>query len=106
MASGCDRDGYIDELINLKEPIINHETDCIKIYFNRKTTLWDKTEYIFYCYPDNILYSYKVNGVGKLDNARFFEGFIKDDLHFNENFYPYFCGPEDTWPTTVLSKNL
>ena len=93
VASGCDSDGYIDELISLKEPVIHKKTDCLKIYFNGKTTLWDKTEYIFYCYPDKILYSYKVNGVGKLDNARFFEGFIKDDPRFNENFYPYFCGP-------------
>lgn len=93
VASGCDRDGYIDELISLKEPLINQEKDSIKIYFTGKTTLWNKTEYIFFCYPDKILYGYKVYGTGKLDNARFFEGFIRDDPRFNKYFYPYFCGP-------------
>jgi hypothetical protein len=50
-------------------------------------------EYVFECSEDRVSYYYKVYGSGSLDNARFFEGFLKDDPRLAEAFYPYFCGP-------------
>lgn len=92
-ASGCDRDDRIDQLIEIAEPEIINSDDQIIIRFIAKTTLWERTEYNFTCLPEKVLYGYKVTGEGSLDNARFFEGFLKDDPRMKEAYYPYFCGP-------------
>jgi len=91
--SGCDCDEKIDEIIQLAQPKIAETTDMIQVVFEGETTLWERVEYIFECGRDRVSYFYKVFGNGSLDNARFFEGFLKDDPRLAEAFYPYFCGP-------------
>lgn len=93
VASGCDRDDGIDELIEIMEPQVVESTAGVEIVFGGKTTLWEKAEYIFKCRPGQILYGYRVYGNGALDNARFFEGFLEHDPRMEAAFYPYFCGP-------------
>ena len=90
VASGCDRDEMIDELISLDPPVVNESGDNIEIVFTGKTTLWETTEYVFTCLEEKVLYGYRVSGEGSLDNARFFEGFLKDDPRMNDAYYPYF----------------
>ena len=51
----------------------------IQVVFEGETTLWEHVEYIFECGRDRVSYFYKVLGNGSLDNARFFEGFLRDD---------------------------
>ncbi|MBI9020029.1 MAG: hypothetical protein JEZ10_02075 [Verrucomicrobia bacterium] len=93
VASGCDRDDGIDELIELGAPVINESGDSAVMQFTGKTTLWDKVEYTFELRAEQIVYGYKVYGQGNLENVRYFEGFIKDDPAREKYFYPYFCGP-------------
>jgi len=93
IASACDRDDGIDELIKLSKPKIVEGTEYSTIIFNGKTTLWDKVEYIFECWEEKIVYYYRVHGEGKLETVRFFEGFLADDPRTDEVFFPYFCGP-------------
>lgn len=90
--SGCDRDEMIDEIISVDEPKVTKLTDSVEISFKGKTTLWGKAEYTFKCFNDKVLYSYQVFGQGSLDNARFFEGFLKDDPRMKGKYYPLFCG--------------
>jgi Glycosyl hydrolases family 31 TIM-barrel domain len=92
VASGCDRDEMIDELVGLEGPTVEECSDCIKITFVGKTTLWEKAEYTFKCMPEKVLYSYLVNGKGTLDNVRFFEGFLEDNPNVKDKGYPFFCG--------------
>ena len=93
VASGCDSDDLIDELIEIGAPGISEHTDTIQVKFTAKTTVWDKAEYIFNIDDDRVVYHYKVYGDGALETVRFFEGFLKDDPRMNDKFYPYFCGP-------------
>jgi len=90
--SGVDRDEWIDEIISLDVPKISRKSDHVCVSFTGRTTLWDKVEYIFQCFKDRLLYSYTVFGRGNLDNARFFEGFLKDDPRNDERRYPLYCG--------------
>lgn len=92
VASGCDRDEMIDEIITLDKPVIEENGSETLVSFVGKTTLWEKAVYTFRCLEDKVLYSYKVDGDGKLDNARFFEGFLKDDPRMKSKHYPLFCG--------------
>jgi len=93
VASGCDRDDGIDELVELQAPVIDESPEKTVLVFQGRTSLWDKVEYTFTCTEDQLLYSYKVYGDGELETVRFFEGFLKDDPRMNDKFYPYFCGP-------------
>lgn len=90
--SGVDRDERIDEIITLGAPKIKKNADHTEVRFIGRTTLWQKAEYTFQCFEDRVLYSYEVFGNGSLDNARFFEGFLKDDPRMQDRFYPLFCG--------------
>jgi hypothetical protein len=89
VASGCDRDENIDMLVALDKPQIKETYGQIEISFTGKTTCWDKVVYTFTCLVDRILYGYTVYGKGRLENARFFEGFLADDPKMKEFFYPY-----------------
>ena len=93
IASGCDRDEMIDQIIRIDEPEILEYSNKVHISFKGITTLWEKTIYVFECSSDFITYHYKVQGNGVLDNAMFFEGFLKNDPKMDELLYPYFCGP-------------
>ncbi len=93
IASGCDRDDGIDELIDLGAPEVTQEGDRITLSFVGKTTLWDRVVYRFECRPETVLYGYTVHGRGQLETARFFEGFRQDDPRLEQYYYPYFCGP-------------
>ena len=93
VASGCDRDELIDELIELAPPEITQRGDRVRVTFVGKTTLWEKVEYAFTCEPDRVVYGYRVYGRGTLDEVRFFEGFVADDPRMDEAYYPYYCGP-------------
>ena len=90
--SGCDRDEMIDEIISLDTPVIEESDGQALVSFTGETTLWKKVTYTFQCQEDKVLYSYQVAGEGRLDNARFFEGFLKDDPRMNDKHYPLFCG--------------
>lgn len=94
VASGCDRDDGIDELVSLDAPTVSEEGGRTLLVFNGRTTLWDQVEYIFTCDDDKVLYHYRVHGQGELETIRFFEGFLKDDPRMDQYFYPYFCGPK------------
>ena len=94
VASGCDRDDGIDELLELSSPSIREVSGVgTEIVFVGRTTLWDKVEYVFSCREDAIVYRYKVEGKGRLETVRFFEGFLADDPRMDAAYYPYFCGP-------------
>lgn len=93
VASGCDRDDLIDELIEISAPEISENSGATRVKFTARTTIWRKAEYIFDIDDDRVVYHYKVYGDGSLENVRFFEGFIKDDPRMDQKFYPYFCGP-------------
>lgn len=93
VASGCDADDGIDELIELSKPEIDESGDIMVMRFIGKTTLWEKVDYNFELADDQVVYSYKIYGHGKLETVRFFEGFIKDDPRRGKYYYPYFCGP-------------
>ncbi|HPN84937.1 MAG TPA: hypothetical protein PK821_06335 [Victivallales bacterium] len=90
--SGCDRDEMVDEIISLGAPSIEKKDAGLTISFKGKTTLWKQAEYIFECSEKQIIYYYKVSGVGSIDNARFFEGFEKDNPNTKDKFRPMFCG--------------
>ena len=90
--SGCDRDEMIDEIISLEKPSIEQDEDRIVFSFSGKTTLWEKVVYKFECFEDKVLYGYTVEGSGSIDNARFFEGFLKNDPRMEQYYYPYFQG--------------
>ena len=89
VASGCDRDDYIDSLVSLGTPKVEEASGTIEISFTGRTTCWDRVEYIFMCLDDRVMYGYTVHGNGRLENARFFEGFLADDSKMQEFFYPY-----------------
>lgn len=93
IASACDRDDGIDELVELAAPEVSEEGNVTKIVFMGKTTLWDRVDYIFECDEEKIVYYYRVFGDGQLENIRYFEGFLKEDPRSEEAYYPYFCGP-------------
>ncbi len=90
--SGCDRDEFIDEVITLNLPEVRESSGMIELVFTGKTTLWEKVEYTFKCFKDKALYSYRVYGNGSLDNARFFEGFLKDDPCMEKKLVPAYTG--------------
>ncbi|MDF7827076.1 hypothetical protein P4B35_23840, partial [Pontiellaceae bacterium B12227] len=94
VASGCDRDDGIDELIELGVPAIDQSDDAVMLVFTGRTTLWERVEYVFECRPETVLYGYKVYGKGQLEEVRFFEGFRQNDPRMEQYFYPYFCGPK------------
>ncbi|MDL2294768.1 hypothetical protein LJC60_09125 [Ruminococcaceae bacterium OttesenSCG-928-D13] len=91
--SACDRDEAVDEFIDILSHELTEAGGAAKLTFTAQTTLWEKVEYTFTCTDDRVLYGYKVFGSGKIDNVRFFEGFLKDDSRRDIYFYPYFCGP-------------
>jgi hypothetical protein len=93
VASGCDRDDGIDEVIELSAPKVTQTGDAVTWVFTGRTTLWERVEYVFECSPERVVYGYKVFGKGKLEEVRFFEGFQQDDPRMEKYFYPYFCGP-------------
>jgi hypothetical protein len=93
VASGCDRDEWIDELIEISLPVVEEGKSGVIVTFTAKTTAWDKVEYIFTLTENRVVYHYKVFGSGKLETVRFFEGFLRNDPRMLEKFYPYFCGP-------------
>ncbi len=93
VASGCDRDELIDELVSLEKPRIEEGDGVTKLIFGGQTTLWKRVEYTFTCYEDKVVYGYTVEGQGTLDDVRFFEGFVSNDPRMDEAFYPYYCGP-------------
>ena len=93
VASGCDRDDGIDELIALDAPTVEEMGSSTVVVFKGQTTLWDEVEYVFECSEEKVLYRYTVKGSGMLETVRFFEGFLKDDPRRADKFYPYFCGP-------------
>lgn len=93
VASGCDRDDGIDELIALKPPRVEQAGPQVTLTFVGQTTLWERVEYVFACDANRICYHYTVHGAGNLETVRFFEGFLQDDPRRADKFYPYFCGP-------------
>jgi len=93
VASGCDRDEGIDQLVELKAPQLTEEGGNQCLSFEARTTLWEKAVYTFTFSEDEVLYHYTVSGSGKLETVRFFEGFLENDPRMNDKFYPYFCGP-------------
>lgn len=93
IASGCDRDDGIDELITLSAPQVDRNGEVIAITFSGRTTLWDRVDYVFKCDEERIVYCYRVHGDGKLETVRFFEGFLQNDTRRKDMHYPYFCGP-------------
>lgn len=92
VASGCDRDEYIDCLQELGEPAVKETAKKVTVTFTGKTTLWKKVDYIFTCEDNKVLYNYKVTGKGNIDNARFFESFLEEDPRMDKKFFPYFPG--------------
>lgn len=92
VASGCDKEDWIDSLVSLDKPQTNEKDDIVEITFNAKTTCWERVEYKFECLEDRVLYSYTVNGSGRVENARMLEGFMDKDPRMEEAFYPYFQG--------------
>lgn len=92
VGSGCDRDELIDELVSLSPPELKQGKGEATLTFRGKTTLWPEVEYVFTCREDAVEYGYTVHGQGKIDNARFFEGFLADDPRMKDRYYPYFCG--------------
>jgi hypothetical protein len=94
IASGCDRDDGIDELIALQPPRVDEIQDRVLLTFEGRTTLWDRVEYVFDCGAETLVYGYKVFGSGQLETVRFFEGFRQNDPRLEQYFYPYFCGPK------------
>ena len=93
IASGCDRDELIDELILLSSPVIEESDGVVKIIFEGKTTLWDKIQYIFECYEKKVIYRFIVYGTGSIDVISFFEGFEFDNPNVKGKYKPIFCGP-------------
>jgi hypothetical protein len=94
VASGCDRDDGIDELLELSKPEVRRTSkEGVDIVFVGRTTLWEKVEYVFSCSEESVVYRYKVRGSGALETVRFFEGFLADDPRMDGAYYPYFCGP-------------
>ena len=91
--SGCDRDDRIDEFIRQTDVTVSEEENRVVMSISYETTLWDKVVYTLQCEDTRVLYGYSVYGEGKIDMARFFEGFLKDDPARDIYFYPYFCGP-------------
>ena len=92
VASGCDKDEWIDSLISLSAPEVKETAEATEIVFVGKTNCWDRVEYTFTCLKDRVLYGYTVHGRGRIENARFFEGFLNNDPRMEEAFYPYFQG--------------
>ncbi len=90
VASGCDRDEGIDELRSLEAPKVAKNASKVTVTFAGVTTLWEKAQYTFTCQEDKVLYAYKVSGAGKLDSARFFEGFVENDPRQAKGFCPWF----------------
>ncbi|MFZ4703982.1 MAG: hypothetical protein ACOYMG_28390, partial [Candidatus Methylumidiphilus sp.] len=93
VASGCDRDDGIDELVSLEPPQVKESAERVTLTFVGKTTLWKRVEYVFTCEPERVAYGYRVHGKGQLEIARFFEGFLQKDPRMDAAYYPYFCGP-------------
>lgn len=93
VASGCDRDEWIDELIEISEPAVREKENEVVVTFTAKTTAWDNVEYIFILTESKVVYRYRVYGKGNLEIVRFFEGFLHNDPRMQEKYYPYFCGP-------------
>ena len=93
IASACDRDDYIDELIEISVPEVIEKPDAVQIKFTAKTTVWEKVEYFFDVNDDRVIYYYRVYGNGDLEDVRFFEGFLENDPRMDKKFYPFFCGP-------------
>lgn len=91
--SGCDRDELIDEAISIDGYRIEESEKKITIFFSGITTLWDSAEYVFECFEQRVLYLYRVTGKGNLDNARFFQGFLRENPKLKGKGKPYFCGP-------------
>ncbi|MCC7409266.1 MAG: hypothetical protein IT442_14465, partial [Phycisphaeraceae bacterium] len=92
VASGCDRDELIDQLVSLEGPAVKEAADQVTITFTGVTTLWSRAVYTFTCLPDRVIYGYTVEGKGEIDNARFFEGFLRDNPKLQDRYYPYFAG--------------
>jgi hypothetical protein len=63
VASGCDRDDGIDELVELSAPVVDKSSEQTVLSFTAQTTLWDKVEYTFTCTEDKLLYGYTVYGM-------------------------------------------
>jgi hypothetical protein len=91
--SACDAGEGIDEFVRILAVDVMEQPDSTLLKFTAETTLWESAEYSFRCEPGRVLYGFDVNGRGKLDKVRFFEGFLKDDPRRDIYFYPYFCGP-------------
>lgn len=91
--SGCDCDDKIDEVKMLGKPVVEENSEGVMVCFTGQTTLWEKVEYVFSCRADRVVYSYRLFGQGKLDDVRYFEGFVENDVRMDQAFYPYFCGP-------------
>ncbi|MCC7145610.1 MAG: hypothetical protein IT443_04120 [Phycisphaeraceae bacterium] len=92
VASGCDRDELIDQIETLQLPELKEAADSVTLAFTGQSTLWEKVVYTFTCTPQRVFYSYTVHGQGSLDNARYFEGFLKDNPKLADRYYPYFAG--------------
>jgi hypothetical protein len=93
VASGCDRDELIDQVVEMGRPVVDRGDDRLLLRFTARTTLWESVEYEFECLEDRVLYGYRVVGKGALDDVRFFEGFRADDPRREDAFYPFYCGP-------------
>jgi len=93
VASGCDRDEFVDEVISLEAPEVVEDGGKITVTLRGKTTLWEKAEYVFECSDKNIRYWYTVHGEGALDDVRLFAGFQADNPKMKGKFRPLYCGP-------------
>ena len=92
VASGCDRDDLIDELIEIDPPLVSESAEAVQLKFIARTTAWDNAVYIFDITEERVVYYYEVYGSGNLENVRFFEGFLNDDPRMASKLYPYFYG--------------
>ncbi|HPN85309.1 MAG TPA: hypothetical protein PK821_08250, partial [Victivallales bacterium] len=90
--SACDRDEMIDELVKIGQPEIKESAKTVVVKFDAETTLWKKAEYTFTCTDEQVLYGYRVHGKGRLDNARFFEGFLQEKPQLKNTYLPTYCG--------------
>ena len=86
--------------------MIEEPGEKVAMTFTGKTTLWDNAEYTFTCHEDKVLYGYKVYRKGSLDNARFFEGFLKDPPAWTTLIIRIFAAQVEACHTAGRSNTL
>jgi len=79
IASSCDPVGARDECDFLGSPQLKRDLEAVELNFRGKSSFWREKEYIFRCADQELEYYYRLDGTGKIDNCRFFEGALRGD---------------------------